>query len=61
MGGSTERELMIILRIAQHKTTHMSKGGWDLVPRSDSTNAIIRLFRSWNHFPPIFVAYKNGT
>lgn len=25
MGVSTKHELMIILRIAQHKTTHMSK------------------------------------
>jgi len=61
MGGSTERGLMIILRIAQHKTTHMSKGGWDLVPYSDFTNAIIRCFRSWNHFSPVSVAYKNVT
>lgn len=61
MKESTERELMIILRIAQHKTTHMSKGAWDLVPHSDSTNAIVRYFRSWNHFTPVFVAYKNVT
>lgn len=52
MGESTEQELMIILRTDQHKTTHMSKAGWDLVPHSYFTNAINRCFSSWNHFPP---------